>query len=81
MRVSQHRDSVQSIESCVIAQCTGDRLGSPPSGLRLEILVQGEVKAPDPRFLIVPQRDAFASRFESLLLQLQITRVLIVNRA
>ena len=68
MRVSQHRGSVQSIESCVIAQCTGDRLGSPPLGLHLQIIVQREVKAPDPRFLIVPQRNAFAGRFKSLLL-------------
>ena len=68
MRGSQHQSAVQHIESDVIAQCTGDQLGRPPLGVRLQIFVQREVKAPDSRFLIISQRDAFASCFEALLL-------------
>ena len=63
----------------MVAQCTGDQLGSTPLGLRLQILVQREVKAPDSRFLIISKRNALAGRFESLLLQLQIAGVLIVG--
>ena len=78
---SQHQSAVRHIESDVIAQFTGDQLGRPPLGLSLQIFVQSQVKASDPRLLIIPQRDAFAGRFKTPLLQLQIPRVLIVNRA
>ena len=37
------------------------------------------MEAPDPGLLIIPQRDALASGLEPLLLQLQVTGVLIVN--
>ena len=68
MRGSQHRHLVRSIEICVIAQCTGDQLESPPLGLRLQILVQSQVESPDACFLIITQGYALASCFEPLLL-------------